>query len=69
MDTAVTRCKRHLYFIFPMTHEEWKKKRHKKNPSIFIRNCPSKLYDIYTIKKARKKKSMVKNVNQLSFIR
>lgn len=49
IDTAITRCSRHLYFLFPMTYKEWKNKSHKKNPSIFIRNCSKKLYNRYSI--------------------
>ncbi len=47
MDTAVTRSKRYLYFLFPMTKKEWDERKHKKNPSIFIRNCSKDLSDIY----------------------
>lgn len=49
MDTAVTRSKRYLYFLFPMTYEDWKKKKHLHNPSIFIKNCSEKLYDVYSV--------------------
>jgi len=49
MDTAVTRSKRYLYFLFPMTKKEWNERKHKKNPSIFIRNCSEDLYDVYRL--------------------
>lgn len=49
MDTAVTRSKRHLYFLFPTIYKDWVEKEHSKNSSIFIRNCPKKLYDVYTV--------------------
>jgi len=48
MDTAVTRSKRYLYFLFPMTKKEWDGRRHEKNPSIFIRNCSEDLYEVYS---------------------
>lgn len=51
MDTAVTRCSRHLYLMFLQSKEEWCSKSRKENPSIFIRNCPPHLYETYTIKK------------------
>ena len=50
MDTAVTRSKCHLYFLFPMTYKEWKRRAHPRNPSIFIRNCYRDLYDLYSVK-------------------
>lgn len=56
LDTAITRCSRHLYLMFPMTHDDWEKKTHKKNPSIFIRNCDRKLYNMYSIEDDRKSK-------------
>jgi len=51
MDTAVTRSKRYLYFLFPMTKKDWDERKHKKNPSIFIRNCSEDLYEYSSIKK------------------
>jgi ATP-dependent DNA helicase UvrD/PcrA len=53
MDTAVTRSKRYLYFLFPMTKKDWDKKIQKINPSVFIRNCSKDLYDFYTIRDVR----------------
>ena len=50
MNVALTRSARYLYFLFPMILKDWKEKVHKRNPSIFIRNCPEKLYDCYTVK-------------------
>ena len=47
MDTAVTRSKRYLYFLFLMTQKEWDDRKHKKNPNIFIRNCSEDLFDVY----------------------
>ena len=49
IDTAITRTKRFLYFLFPMTKKDWDERRHEKNPSIFIRNCPDNLYEVYTV--------------------
>jgi superfamily I DNA/RNA helicase len=49
IDTAITRTKRYLYFLFPMTKKDWDERRHEKNPSIFIRNCPDNLYEVYTV--------------------
>ena len=36
MDTAITRSKRHLYFLFPMTKKKWDDRKYERNPSIFI---------------------------------
>ena len=47
MDTAITRSKRYLYFLFPMTKKDWDAKKHEKNPSLFIRRCSEYLYDVY----------------------
>ena len=49
MLTAITRTKRHLYLLFPMTHDEWRKRIHKRNPSIFIRNCQKKIYHTHSV--------------------
>lgn len=49
MDTAVTRSKCYLYFLFPMTHKKWKQKDRILNPSIFIRECSAELYDVFTV--------------------
>jgi len=49
MDTAVTRSRRWLYFLFPTIHKDWEGRRHPKNPGIFVRNCPQKLYEVYTV--------------------
>ena len=49
MLTAVTRTKSHLYMLFPMTHDEWKNRIHKRNPSIFIRNCKRKIYHTHSV--------------------
>ena len=49
MDTAVTRSKCYLYFLFLTTKKEWNKKKQKNNPSIFVRDCSKDLYDLYTV--------------------
>ena len=49
MLTAITRTKSHLYLLFPMTHDEWRKRIHKQNPSIFIRNCQKKIYHTHSV--------------------
>lgn len=60
MLTAITRTKKHLYLLFPMTHDEWKKRIHKRNPSIFIRNCQKKIYHIYSVAESSRKIKPVK---------
>ena len=49
MDTAITRSKRYLYFLFPMTKKEWDDRKHERNPSIFIRNCSKDSYESYSL--------------------
>ena len=49
MLTAVTRSRRYLYLMFPMTPKEWKRKKHRTNPSIFIRNSPDNSYHKYSV--------------------
>ena len=49
MHTAITRSRRYLYMLFPMTHYDWKRKEHHNNSSIFIRNSPSELYESFSI--------------------
>jgi len=49
MDTAVTRSRRWLYFLFLMTHKDWEGRQHPKNPGIFVRNCHQGLYEVYTV--------------------
>ena len=50
MDTAVTRSKCYLYFLFPMTKKDWDNKKQKNNPVVFIRVCSKDLYDVHTIR-------------------
>ena len=49
MNVAVTRSRKYLYFLFPMTHKDWKNKAHPNNPSIFVRKSPQKLFEVYTV--------------------
>jgi DNA helicase-2/ATP-dependent DNA helicase PcrA len=51
MDTAVTRSKCYLYFLFPMTKKEWNDRNHEKNPSIFVRQCSGSLYESFSARK------------------
>ncbi len=60
MLTAITRTKSHLYMLFPMTHDEWINRIHKRNPSIFIRNCQKKIYHIYSVAESPLKKNWSK---------
>jgi superfamily I DNA/RNA helicase len=49
MHTAIARSCRHLYFMFPMTYQDWRNKVHENNPSTFIRKCPDHLYETFSI--------------------
>jgi len=50
MYTAVARSRRYLYFMLPMTHNDWHDSVSKNNPSTFIRNCPDHLYETFSIR-------------------
>jgi len=50
MHTAITRSRRYLYFMFPMTHKDWCNNVYENNPITFIRNCSDHLYETFSIR-------------------